>query len=103
MNDEPLVATIPISEFEHRVARWAEHLRKTGEPLQVSQRGRTSLVVLDSQTFERWRLDRERLQALEIKLLVQEGEKAFRRGRWLPHQAVGKRLKGSGRRVRRRT
>jgi len=95
--------TIPISEFEHRVARWVEHLQKTREPLEISQRGRTHIVVLDKATFEEWKADRERLQALEIKLLVQEGERAFARGRFYSHEEVDKRLRASGRRRKRKS
>jgi len=92
------MASVPISAFEHRVAQWAKRICDTHEPLEVSQRGRTRLVVLDNETFEQWSRDRERLQALEIKVLVDEGEKAFAKGRWLSHQAVGRRLMKSSRR-----
>ena len=87
------MATVPISEFEHRVARWATELRKTREPLEISQRGRASLVVLDKQTFDDWTADRERLQAMEIKLLVDAGTRAFARGRSVTHTEVAKRLR----------
>ena len=95
--------TIPISEFEHRVARWVEHLQKTREPLEISQRGRTHIVVLDKATFEEWKADRERAQALEIKLLVQEGERAFKRGRFRNHEDVGKRLRTPRQRRKRKS
>lgn len=86
------MASIAISEFEHRVAKWAVRLKKSREPLEVMQRGKTGLVVLDKETYDQWVVDRERLQALEVKFLVEEGERAFRRGRVLSHEAVGKRL-----------
>jgi PHD/YefM family antitoxin component YafN of YafNO toxin-antitoxin module len=87
------MATVPISDFEHRVAQWATRIQKTREPLEVLQRGRSHIVVLDKQTFDEWKAERERLQALEIKLLVDEGARAFSRGRSRSHQAVGKLLR----------
>lgn len=92
------MTSIAISEFEHRVAKWAEYLKKTKEPLEVMRRGKTDLVVLDKETFDQWKADRERLQALEVKLLVDEGERAFARGRVMAHEDVGKRLGFSRRR-----
>lgn len=92
------MAAIPISQFEHRVARWATELRRTREPLEVSQRGVTKLVVLDLETFQQWKADRERLQALEIKLLVDAGEQAFARGDFQSHEQVGRALLRKGRR-----
>lgn len=87
------MASIPISEFEHRVARWIAHLERTREPLEILQRGRGKVVVLDKSTFEEFKSDRERLQALEIKLLVEEGERAYKEGRFVTHEEVGRRLR----------
>lgn len=96
--------TIPISQFEHRVAKWAKHLKKVRLPLEISQHGRADIVVLDQQTFQEWQSDRERLQALEIKLLVDAGERDLAAGRVLSHAQVGRRLrdKTSRRATRRR-
>ncbi|GEM_PF-678799 len=86
------MTSIPISEFEHRVARWISHVEKTGEPLEISQRGRAKLVILHKNTFEQWKAERERHQALEIRLLVEAGDRAFREGRFQTHEEVGRRL-----------
>jgi PHD/YefM family antitoxin component YafN of YafNO toxin-antitoxin module len=86
------MAAIPISEFEHRVAQWVEHLRKTREPLEITQRGHANLVVMDKDTYEEWKADRERLQALEIKVLVEAGERDIAAGRVYSHQQVGRML-----------
>jgi PHD/YefM family antitoxin component YafN of YafNO toxin-antitoxin module len=94
---------IPISEFEHRVARWVEHLRKTREPLEITQRGRANLVVMDKETFEEWKADRERLQALEIKVLVEAGERDIAAGRVHSHEQVGKMLGLTPRRSKRKS
>lgn len=95
--------TVPISKFEHRVAKWAKHLKKTRQPLEVSQHGRADIVVLDQQTFQEWQSDRERLQALEIKLLVDAGERDIAAGRVFSHEEVGRMLRNkSSRRSRRR-
>jgi PHD/YefM family antitoxin component YafN of YafNO toxin-antitoxin module len=92
--------TVPISQFEHRVAQWSDELKRTREPLEISQRGNIALVVLDRETFEEWKNDRERLQALEIRLLVDAGERAARAGKVKSHAAVG-RLVRKPRRARR--
>lgn len=96
------MASVPISQFEHRVARWTKEVERSREPLEVSQRGVTRLVVLDRQTFEEWKADRERLQALEIRLLVDAGEAAFRRGKFKSHEEVGQLLDKARRRRRSR-
>lgn len=85
--------TIPISKFEHRVAKWVKHVKKLRQPLEISQHGRTDIVVLDQQTFQEWQSDRERLQALEIKLLVDAGERDIAAGRVLSHEQVGRILR----------
>jgi len=79
---------VPISEFEHRVAKWIAHLEQTREPLQISQRGRTKMVAMDKATFEELQADRERLQAIEIKLLVEAGERDIAAGRTIAHEEV---------------
>ncbi len=79
---------VPISEFEHRVAKWIAHMEKTREPLEVSQRGRTKMVAMDAATYEKWKKAWERIQALEIKLLVEAGERAVREGRYKTHEEV---------------
>jgi PHD/YefM family antitoxin component YafN of YafNO toxin-antitoxin module len=92
---EARVPTVPISKFEHRVAQWAKHLKKTRQPLEISQHGRSDIVVLDQQTFQEWQLDRERLQALEIKLLVDAGERDIAAGRVYTHEQVGRMLRSN--------
>ena len=97
------MAAVPISEFEHRVAKWIAHLEKTREPLEISQRGRTKMVAMDAATYEEWKKSRELLQALEIKLLVEEGERAIREGRFKTHEEVGRKFgitRSRGRRKR---
>jgi PHD/YefM family antitoxin component YafN of YafNO toxin-antitoxin module len=96
------MASIPISQFEHRVAHWSEELHRTREPLEISQRGSTTLVVLDRETYDQWKADRERLQALEIRLLVDTGERDFKASRYLTHAQVGKLLSKPRRRKRAR-
>lgn len=97
------MASVPISQFEHRVARWTKELERSREPLEVSQHGVTKLVVFDRQTFEVWKAGQERLRALEIRLLVTAGEEAFRRGAFKSHAQVGAMLARPPRRKRRPT
>lgn len=95
--------TVPISEFEHRVAKWIAHMEKTREPLEVSQRGHAKLVVMDKTTFEELKDERERLRALEIKLLVEAGERDIAAGRLLTQEQVERMARQKPRRRRRKS
>lgn len=97
------MAAVPISEFEHRVAKWIAHLEKTRQPLEISQRGRTKIVALDAASYEQLKADQELLRALEIKLLVEAGDRAIREGRTMTHEEVGRKFgitRSRGRRKR---
>lgn len=93
--------TIPISQFEHRVAKWAARLRKQRKPLHVTQRGRASLVVLTKEQFDELQADRQRAQALEIRMLIAAGERDIAAGRVYTQKQVEKRLRALDRREKR--
>jgi PHD/YefM family antitoxin component YafN of YafNO toxin-antitoxin module len=95
------MAAVPISEFEHRVAKWIAHLEKTRQPLEISQRGRTKMVAIDAASYERLLADQELLHAIEIKLLIEAGERDVAKGRLLTHEQVEKMALGDRRRKRR--
>jgi len=97
------MTSIPISEFEHRVAKWIAHLEKTREPLEISQRGRAKLVVLDKTTYDQWKADRELTQALEIKFLVERGLEDIRKGRVYTQEQVEKMLFAADRKRKRKS
>lgn len=84
--------SVPISKFEHRVARWASRLRKEGRALRVTQRGETSVIVLPEQVYEELQKDKAEKEALQIKALIEAGDRAFREGRFVTHEEVGRRL-----------
>jgi len=94
--------SIPISEFEHRVAKWAKVLSKTREPLEITQRGRTNLVVMDKASYDQIQQDRLRMQALEIKLLVDAAERDIAEGRVYTQEEVEGRLRKLDRKAKRR-
>ncbi len=93
--------SVPISEFEHRVAKWAKVLSKTRKPLEITQRGRTNLVVMHKATYDQIQKELLQKQALEIKLLVEEGERAIREGRYYTQEQVEKMFRVPRRRRRR--
>ncbi len=95
------MAAVPISEFEHRVAKWIAHLEKTREPLEISQRGRTKIVALDAASYDRLKADQELLRAIEIKLLIEAGERDVAKGRLLTQEQVERMALGGRRRKRR--
>lgn len=84
--------SVPISKFEHRVARWASRLHKERKPLRVTQRGETSLVVFPKDVYREFIDEMEKLKALEIRLLIAAGERDIALGRVYTHQQVGRML-----------
>ena len=95
------MAAVPISEFEHRVAKWIAHLEKTRQPLEISQRGRTKIVALDAASYEQLKADQELLRAIEIKLLIEAGERDVAKGRLLTQEQVERMALGDRRKKRR--
>lgn len=91
--------SVPISEFEGRVARWAARLRKSQDPVEVTQRGKPTLVILNKEAYDRLV---SYLNALEIKLLVEAGERAFAEGRFITHEEMTRRLQARERSERNR-
>lgn len=101
LKEDPL-DTIPISQFEHRVAKWAARLKRERKPLRITQRGETTLVVFPKDLFVEWAADREKTQALELRLLIAAGERDFALGRYHTHEEVGRMLGLTGRKKKTR-
>lgn len=96
------MAAIPISEFEHRVARWVIRLKKQREPLHITQRGKPALVVLSQDLFEEWTAERQKAQAFELRMLIEAGERDIAAGRVYTQEQVEKRLRQLDRRGKRK-
>lgn len=59
-------------------------------------------MVLDKSAFDELQADRLRMQAMEIKLLIEEGEKAIREGRFYTQEQVEEMFKVPDRKKKRR-
>jgi prevent-host-death family protein len=77
-----LPSIVPISDLRDDAAAVLERVRKSREPLVITQRGRTAAVLLSADAFERG--ERER----EILRLIARGERELREGKSVDLDAV---------------
>ena len=82
----------PVTEFRANAAQFIEQVQETGEPLILTQHGRSAAVLLDVESYE----------ALtdELALLrdVREAESQIAAGKEVAHSAAAKRLRAYSRR-----
>ncbi|MBI4679186.1 MAG: type II toxin-antitoxin system Phd/YefM family antitoxin [Elusimicrobia bacterium] len=78
----------PISEFRKEAASILERLRKTREPLLLTQNGRSVAVVLDVEEFERREYERRFARA------VGEGLRDLRQGRIISQDEMEREASG---------
>ncbi len=77
---------IPISEFRKNTSSYIEELHSKKRTLVLTQNGHSAAVVIDPETFERMRYERELFAA------VARGEKDMEEGKLIPHEKVVKDL-----------
>lgn len=70
--------SITVAELQHGARQVLDRLQRTGEPLVVTQRGRSRAVLVPVETHERQRQEIERLRVLA---LVEAGRRAVAEGR----------------------
>lgn len=77
----------PVTEFRANAAQFIEQVQETGEPLILTQHGRSAAVLLDVESYE--------AMTDELALLrdVREAESQIEAGKGAAHSAVAKRLK----------
>lgn len=77
----------PLSEFRANVASFIEKVRKTKRPVVITQRGKSSAVLMDVAEYELL------LQKLELLTDIQIAEKQVEEGLGISHEEVKKRLR----------
>jgi prevent-host-death family protein len=77
----------PVTEFRANAAQFIEQVRETGEPVILTQHGRSAAVLLDVESYETM------LDELALLRDVREGEAQVAAGKGPPHAAVAKKLR----------
>ncbi|MEO5590495.1 MAG: type II toxin-antitoxin system Phd/YefM family antitoxin [Gemmatimonadaceae bacterium] len=82
----------PVTEFRANTAQFIEQVQETGEPLILTQHGRSAAVLLDVESYE--------AMTDELALLrdVREAESQIAAGKGVPHSAAATRLRAYSRR-----
>ena len=77
----------PVTEFRANAAQFIEQVQETGEPLILTQHGRSAAVLMDVESYE--------AITEELTLLrdVREAETQVADGKGTTHAAVAKRLR----------
>ncbi len=70
-----LPAIVPITDLRDDAASVLDRARRSGEPLIITQRGRTAAILLSAEAFERGEKERDILR------LVARGERELREGK----------------------
>jgi prevent-host-death family protein len=60
-----MAKTAPLSEFNRNQTKLIQELQESGEPLYLTRNGRTTLVVMDADAYDREREMREGLRRRE--------------------------------------
>lgn len=77
----------PVTEFRANAARFIEQVRETGEPVILTQHGRSAAVLLNVEHYE------SLMDELELLRDVRTAEEQVNQGRVRSHAAVAKKLR----------
>jgi prevent-host-death family protein len=77
----------PVTEFRANAARFIEQVRTTGEPMILTQHGRSAAVLLDVEGYEAI------VEELELLRDVQVAERQIAAGKGRSHATVAKALR----------
>ena len=77
----------PVTEFRANAAQFIEQVRETGEPVILTQHGRSAAVLLDVDTYEAM------MDELDLLRDVRRAEDQVAAGKALSHAAVSKKLR----------
>ena len=77
----------PVTQFRANAAQFIEQVQATGEPMVLTQHGRSAAVLLDVQTYERL------LDELALLRDVRTAERQVAAGKTLTHAAVARKLR----------
>lgn len=77
----------PVTEFRANAAQFIEQVRETGEPVILTQHGRSAAVLLDVDAYETM------MDELELLRDVRQAEDDVAAGKVRSHAAVAKKLR----------
>ena len=77
----------PVTEFRANAAQFIEQVRETGEPVILTQHGRSAAVLLDVDAYETM------MEELELLRDVRQAEHEVAAGKVRSHAAVAKKLR----------
>ena len=77
----------PVTEFRANAAQFIEQVRETGEPVILTQHGRSAAVLLDVDAYEAM------MDELDLLRDVRRAEDQVAAGKALSHAAVSKKLR----------
>jgi prevent-host-death family protein len=77
----------PVTEFRANAAQFIEQVQATGEPVILTQHGRSAAVLLDVESYEGM------LDELALLRDVRQAEHQVAAGKAVTHAAVAKRLR----------
>lgn len=77
----------PVTEFRARAAQFISQVRETGEPVYLTQHGRSAAVLLDVEAYEAM------LEELDLLRDVRQAETEVASGKALSHASVARRLR----------
>ncbi len=77
----------PVTEFRANAAQFIEQVRETGEPVILTQHGRSAAVLLDVDAYEAM------MDELDLLRDVRRAEDQVAVGKALSHAAVSKKLR----------
>ena len=76
----------PLSEFRANASRLIQHVRKTKRPLVLTQRGKSSAVLIDVAEYEKL------LYNAELQLDIKLAEEQIEKGRLVSHSEAKKKV-----------
>jgi antitoxin YefM len=77
----------PVTEFRANAAQFIDQVRETGEPVILTQHGKSAAVLLDVEAYE------SLMDEIELLRDVRRAEEQVESGKGLSHAAVAKKLR----------
>lgn len=77
----------PVTEFRANAAQFIDQVRETGEPVILTQHGRSAAVLMDVDAYEAL------MDELELLRDVRQAEDQVAAGKGLSHASVAKKLR----------
>jgi prevent-host-death family protein len=83
---------VPVAQFKAQAKKWLAHLKSTGQPLVITQNGRSAAVVLSPEEYDRLTYERR------LTASVEEGLEDLDAGRTVGTEDLRRRPKPKGKR-----